>query len=194
MASESMQHPPPQKSTSGALSRVSGLLQKHHDEIRHGVTAMGIGAGRQNGSKIDELLSDISQQVLQRSAKYDPTRRFIPWVMGFVPYVLKQRARTHRQERHQAATITDLNISVDQMLVDRRKRKETVETQEVLELCLSQLSEDERLLVESYFVNGLESAELAQRLKISEGAMRVRLHRVRQRLREIGRRIEGGAA
>ena len=100
MASESMRHPSPQKSTSDALSRVSGLWQKHHVEIRHGVTAMGIGAGLRYGSEIDELLSDMSQQVLQRSAKYDPTRRFIPWVMGFVPYVLKQRARTYRQERH----------------------------------------------------------------------------------------------
>jgi RNA polymerase sigma factor (sigma-70 family) len=90
----------------------------------------------------------------------------------------KQRKRTGNPVPEEASTNPPI-----QSLLEARQR---------LEICLQQLSEGDRRLVLEYFSSDYEGAErvkhrkaVAKRLHLNEDALRVRLFRIREKLREF---------
>jgi RNA polymerase sigma-70 factor (ECF subfamily) len=147
-----------------------------------------VGALAPDAHAADDLVQDIAVALLRKFPEYDPQRPFIAWAMG----IAKMQLLTERRDRARAAT---------------RFRRETVESlaeawQELLPEvderrlalgdCLKRVTGRGRELLELRYQLALEPQEIAERLGLASGAVRVALARVRAALHEcIERRLHG---
>jgi RNA polymerase sigma-70 factor (ECF subfamily) len=112
---------------------------------------------------------------------WDANRPFLPWLHAIVRYKLSDAVRRRRREARYrydltleewsyvpAATHEDPDLG----LVDLNRH-------------LGELSAGQREVVRSLALEGASVRETAQKLKTSEGAVRVTLHRALQRLASI---------
>lgn len=95
------------------------------------------------------------------------------------------RSRGDVRARGQSAGVEEISVELADPAPDPATRAETAELAARAALALSQLAEDAREVVVLRDVQGLSTKETARVLGISEGAVKVRLHRAHARLREL---------
>ena len=74
------------------------------------------------------------------------------------------------------------------------ERLEAAETREFVQSLLSEVSEEDRILLMLKEVEGLSLKELEQIYNVNENALKVRLYRARQRVLKAYERTKAGAA
>lgn len=121
--------------------------------------------------------------------RWDAGRPFLPWLHAIVRYKIGDAVRKRsREARHRC------NVTLDELA-------EVVAAPELaagrhmpdMERALESLSEGQRDIVNSLTIDGQSVRETAQRLKTSEGAVRVTLHRALQRLAGFANRVPNWA-
>jgi RNA polymerase sigma factor (sigma-70 family) len=139
---------------------------------------------RQRRAEAEEVVQEAAERALARRAAYDRERSVIPWLVGFVAIVCRERTRGR------AAVITaqppgnatgqaledllaDLSRPCEEALADR------LDSRQILE----RLPADDRDLLRLRFFANASALEIGKRLGISEAAARVRLFRVLTRLK-----------
>ncbi|MEX2292129.1 MAG: RNA polymerase sigma factor [Mycobacteriales bacterium] len=95
------------------------------------------------------------------------------------------RARGDVRARGQSAGAEELSVELADPAPDPAARAETADLAARAALALTTLPDDAREVVELRDVQGLSTRQAAQVLGISEGAVKVRLHRAHTRLREL---------
>lgn len=95
------------------------------------------------------------------------------------------RSRGDTRARGQSAGSEELSIEIADPAADPASRAETADLAARAALALRQLPADAREVVVLRDVQGLSTKEAAKVLGISEGAVKVRLHRAHVRLREL---------
>jgi len=127
-------------------------------------------------------MEDIIQEVLiglhNMRHRWDATRPFMPWLHAIVRYKLTDAMRRRRRE---ARYRCDLTLEDWMNVADGRNDDRTVSRMDI-DRHLGQLSAGQRNVVHALTVEGASVRETAKKLKTSEGAVRVTLHRAFQRL------------
>ena len=134
-----------------------------------------------NGHETEDILQDVLIGLHTVRHSWDANRPFLPWLHAIVRYKLSDAVRRRRREARYrydltleewsyvpAATHEDPDLG----LVDLNRH-------------LGELSAGQREVVRSLALEGASVRETAQKLKTSEGAVRVTLHRALQRLASI---------
>lgn len=137
-----------------------------------------------------EILDEAVARALARADRWDPSRGTRPWLAAFAANIVRERQRVSAQERLHLLPVPDAARSeTDQTygLPDPA----TLGTDHLFEL-LDLIEEPERTLLRLAYVQREPQADLARRLGISDGALRVRLTRAKQRFGQAFEAAERG--
>lgn len=120
---------------------------------------------------VDDCVQESLIAIHQARHSYDPRRRFRPWLFAIVRH---KAIDTLRRQRSQQQLARQQEVLQPEPQQDPGGDIEYKITQGRLLACLS--PEHREVLTLTKFI-GLSNAEAANRLSISEGAVKVRVHR-----------------
>ncbi len=142
----------------------------------------GTGPAAQQHARWDEVLSDVCDRALRRADQYDPTRgSVLHWLGGIAFTVMRERRPRQLPGSLDVSTVPDLAEPIPDVVISRLYAAEQV----------SRLPPDVRQLL-LWAAEELTAAEIASKLGISAGAVRVRLHRARELARALLEPAPGG--
>jgi RNA polymerase sigma-70 factor (ECF subfamily) len=141
---------------------------------RHKRRVFGIAARFARGEhEMDDLCQEVFVKAYQNLAKFRGDAPFEHWVSRIAVRACYDHLRRTRQDR-QAVALEDVTLAT----TDTRAR-------EVLEFALAKLSADERLVITLLELEEKSVREIAGLTGWSEGNVKVRAHRARQRLKAV---------
>ena len=130
-------------------------------------------------AKAGDLLQETYLQMHRARRTYRPELPFRPWLYAIARHVAQQSLRTHSRK-------TAREVQPDETFdVAVASSEEQLVARDQLESALYELPADQREAVWLAEIEGLTSVEIARITGASEGAIRVRLHRARQKLKGI---------
>ncbi|MEX0867183.1 MAG: sigma-70 family RNA polymerase sigma factor [Pirellulales bacterium] len=145
-----------------------------------GEVAAFIGSLITDPAQANDTLQQVAMQIVRNYDKYDASRPFVPWAIG----VAKNEVLAHR--RRQA---TDRHVFDDELvhriattyeqLVEEREW-----SAEALAACLEQVEGRGKQALELFYMQELKAPEVARRIGISAGAVRMLLCRTREAVRK----------
>jgi len=129
----------------------------------------------------EDLLQQVAVVLVREFEKYDPARPFLPWALGIARNVaLKSR----REMSRDISRLLDTDL-LDQIQVGFEGNQSSwTALREALQICLRR--QQKRLLdvLRWRYAFDLKPQDVALRMGITSGAVRVMLHRARTSLRE----------
>lgn len=141
--------------------------------------------------EIEEFTQEAFVQAFVKLEQYDNTQPFYPWVRTIAMNALRMEARSRATAtRHGADYLQQVLL---ERALDEREDHRADARVNALDRCLRTLPADATALLKDKYQSDHSIAELAARHRTSEGALKVRLLRLRDRLREcIEKRLTAG--
>ena len=137
-----------------------------------------VSAGRGTADCEDVVQEALLAMHLKRDT-WDETQPLEPWVRAIARYKLVDHLRRRGYHDH-----VDIDDHVDSLAAAAPDAATTLDSRRLL----ASLPERQRRIVEEIAVEGRRAAEVATRLGMSEGAVRVALHRALKALAALYRR------
>lgn len=106
---------------------------------------------------------------------------FLTYALGIANNVLK---RYYRELARQAEPIDPLEVSIVALGAGARTQLECAETQQLLLAALREIPAELQIVLELYYVEGLDPAAIGETLRVSPNTVRGRIQRGRDRLRD----------
>ena len=134
----------------------------------------------------EDLLQNVAVVLLRKFANYDSARPFVAWAMGVARNEILVRRRTFARSKvvisaELVETIAEVAVEMQPEL-DARGR--------ALRDCMKDLGERAEQVVNLRYAEALEPRDIAKRVGLSPGAVRVMLSRIRSALHTcIERRV-----
>jgi RNA polymerase sigma-70 factor, ECF subfamily len=128
----------------------------------------------------EDLLQDVAVVLLSKFGQYDPARPFAAWALGVAKKEVLVRRRSHA--RSFLLAHTDLVDRIAEAC--ERLQPDLDDRMEPLRRCLAQVQGRSRQLLSLRYEEGLLPGAIAQRLKMTAGAVRTTLSRVRDVLQQ----------
>jgi RNA polymerase sigma factor (sigma-70 family) len=162
--------------------------------IRSYVKRMGLASGEEVPAVAIEVLQEVVLEALDHVDRFNPTGQPMAWLLGIAINVIKRNKAELLKRSQRELSIGELSLAQEEHLSEQELfdqitanpsagPDQEIAANEQAELLLSLVSpEDQRILILA-FLQGFEREALAQKLGISPGATRVRLHRALKRLR-----------
>ncbi len=129
----------------------------------------------------EDLLQQVAVVLVREFDKYDRGRPFLPWALGIARNVaLKSRREMAK----------DLNRLLDTELLDQiqvgfeENMSDWTALRQALQICLQKQQQRMLEVLRWRYVFDLKPQEVAARMGVTSGAVRVMLHRARSALRE----------
>ena len=137
-----------------------------------------------------DLLQMTLLQVVRRIRSFRGDSSFSTWLFRVTANEALMLMRSQRRHRARLVVGLDLddlgNITHLRAGADEpHEVRSRTESENVLRTALAELPEDYRHIVFAHYHEDLGLQEIADRLRVTESAVRSRLHRARSRLREI---------
>ena len=162
--------------------------------IRSYVIRMGLASGEDVTAASLEVLQQVVLEALDHSDRFDPTGQPMAWLLGIAINIIKRNKAERIKLTQRELSINDLSRMQEEQpgeseLFDHLVAKsyagpdQEIAANEQAMLLLSLVSPEDQHILMLAFVEGFEREALAQKLGISPGAARVRLHRALKRLR-----------
>lgn len=133
-----------------------------------------------------EVLQNTAVVLVRKFAEYDPDRPFAAWAIGVARFELLK----HRSKAASGRVVfSDALLSA---AADRFAEADIDQgpAEEALEICLGQLTDRSRKLLQLRYATDLPIEQIAEQVGAKQTAVRVALHRVRKTLRDcIDRRL-----
>jgi RNA polymerase sigma factor (sigma-70 family) len=126
-------------------------------------------------SEAEDVVQEVLLAVHLKRGTWDPARPIGPWLSAIVRNKLIDSLR--RRGRHVSVPIEDVmeTVAADDQTTDAMDRLDAIHL-------LERLKDPQRDIVRSISIGGAGIRETAERLKMSEGAVRVSLHRALKKL------------
>ena len=126
---------------------------------------------------------DLTQEVFLRfylaRMRFDAAQLIRPWLLGIARNLLREHTRQAKREKR--LLWTELCLELEELL--RPKRDEDNDALDHLPGCLESLGQSARQAIQLYYTESLRLVEIGERLKRSEGAVKLLIFRARQALR-----------
>lgn len=164
------------------------LLKRH---LRLYILNWGIAHGDAVDDEVDKLLSDVVYEALRCHHRYDASRPPLAWLLGIAVNLI--RRRISNRSNHREITVSDLSpencMSPDEIferysLGVKDPNLERLENQESWNERLAPLSETDRAIMNGKFRDTLTAKEIATQQNMKPDAIRKRLSRIMQKLRQ----------
>lgn len=126
----------------------------------------------------EDAVQEVFLTIVEQPGSYDRSRPLGPWLVG----VLAHRVQSGRRRDARTPEVDRLPTREEPEPVDVLRG---IELEESVRSALDALPENERIAVASRLFDHVGGKELAQRLGISAGAARIRLHRGLTKLRAL---------
>jgi RNA polymerase sigma-70 factor (ECF subfamily) len=162
----------------GEKSVFSELVHRYHAPLVSFLRYLQVPSGC-----IDDVVQETFLRVYRHIDKFDPARSFASWLMTIGRHVYVDEKRRGWETREVAVE------SMDDP--DPRGFEEAMLGQMAVDEFLSGLAETDRFLIEMRVFERVSFEELARLMEQSEGALRVRFHRLMKRLKEKAGNREG---
>ena len=169
------------------LASLLGILRSY-------VKRMGLASGEEVPAVAIEVLQEVVLEALDHADRFDQTGQPMAWLLGIAINVIKRKKAELLKRSQRELSIGDLSLMqeehlseselFDQLTADSSAGPDQeIAANEQAELLLSLVSPEDQHILMLAFLQGFEREALAQKLGISPGATRVRLHRALKRLR-----------
>lgn len=179
---DSPSNPAPDSNPAAAMKRFAGLWVRSQTTV-----ASYVYAAVRDTHEAEDVLQVIAEAAVEAFDSYDPDRSFTGWVLGIARHRVLHHNRTRGRDRHvfgekALSLIADAHAELDEEQDDRRA---------ALKVCMGELTERSRELIDLRYRADLKPADIAERVGMTPGALNVALHRVRQSLADCIRRRLG---
>ena len=162
--------------------------------LRSYVKRMGLASGEEVPAAAVEVLQEVVLEALDHADRFNPTGQPMAWLLGIAINVIKRKKAELVKRSQRELSMSDLSLKqekglseselFDQLMASSSAGPEQeIAANEQAELLLSLVSPEDQHVLMLAFLQGFEREALAQKLGISPGATRVRLHRALKRLR-----------
>lgn len=162
--------------------------------IRSYVKRMGLASGEDVPAVAVEVLQEVVLEALDHADRFNSTGQPMAWLLGIAINVIKRNKAEFIKRSQRELSMSEMSLLQEEHLSESElfdqlaanssaEPDQEIAANEQAELLLSLVSpEDQRILMLA-FLQGFEREALAQKLGITPGATRVRLHRALKRLR-----------
>ena len=162
--------------------------------LRSYVKRMGLARGEEVPAAAVEVLQEVVLEALDHADRFNPAGQPMAWLLGIAINVIKRKKAELVKRSQRELSMSDLSLKqeeglseselFDQLMANSSAGPEQeIAANEQAELLLSLVSPEDQHVLMLAFLQGFEREALAQKLGISPGATRVRLHRALKRLR-----------
>ncbi len=163
--------------------------------IRSYVMRMGLASREDVAAVALEVLQQVVLEALDHADRFDITGQPMAWLLGIAINIIKRNKAERIKTSQRVLTISDLSLTQEEELSESELFDQLVTNSEAgldqeiaaneqAGLLLSLVSPEDQHILMLAFLEGYERDALAQKLGISPGATRVRLHRALKRLRQ----------
>jgi RNA polymerase sigma-70 factor (ECF subfamily) len=142
----------------------------------------------------DDLLQEVALAAFTSFASYDPTRPFIGWALGITRHHIH---RSWSEKTRQRLVVSDMALIADMAQIAEDADDVAVARRESLRACLDHVQGRSWEILRLHYGEDVGTKEIAERLGIAVGHVRVLMHRIREALRdciERRQRAEAGGA
>lgn len=153
------------------------IFQKNSKKIYHlcyGYTG--------DGDSANDLMQETFMKVWQNLDKFRNQALISTWIYRIAVNTCLSYLRTEKRQQKDELTPNIIENKPEEL----SEKKEEVD---LLYRCISKLEENERIII-TMVLDEVPYAEIAEISGISEGNLRVRIHRIKQKLTEIYNRYE----
>lgn len=168
----------------GDLKAFSELVRRHQARVR-----AALAVRMRCVHDAEDLAQEAFVIAFRKLAEFDVEREFGPWVVSIAFNLLKNYWRKHRAEPVGGAA--ELEELLNQRMEIRFREHDETSKLSALRICLGKLNEEMKGLVQKHYHQGLSVAELTQEAGTNHSTMTMRLHRLRDQLRQCISEQEG---
>jgi RNA polymerase sigma factor (sigma-70 family) len=158
------------------------------------VQSMNLATGSEAKLVAQEILQECIVEALDHADRFDPTRQLIAWLLGIALNIIRHKKVEAAKRHHREYSLNQLaglyaeplneNDLLDQFASSAQLGpEEVVVSDEQAQALLALVSADDQQILRLAFLEDFGREALAQRLGLTSGAARVRLHRALTRLR-----------
>jgi RNA polymerase sigma factor (sigma-70 family) len=162
--------------------------------LRSYVLRMGLARGEDVPAMAVEVLQEVVIEALDHADRFNPSGQPMAWILGIAMNVIKRKKVELAKRSQRELSIGEFSPAQDEHLSENELfdqitaessagPDQEIAANEQAELLLSLVSPEDRQILMLAFLQGFEREALAEKLGISPGATRVRLHRALKRLR-----------
>jgi len=175
-----------ERAQEGDPSALAEIVETHQHRI-YGVALRMCG----NAQDAEETMQDTFLSAIEALPRFEGRSKLSTWLYRIASNacLMRRRKEASRARTINEADVFDEGVELPTYFVDWSYLPDDVvldrELQEFLERAILQLPPTLRLTFIWRELEGLSTAETAAALEISEGAVKVRLHRARLKLREL---------
>jgi RNA polymerase sigma-70 factor, ECF subfamily len=148
------------------------LFLQQQTQLHAWILAQGVAP-----SEADDVLQDAAVVLLERFEDFEPGSNFRAWSFAVVRNLVKRHF-----ERSKRRPVLALSDQIQDQIADELMDDELQVSNQQLQHCLAHLTGHARELLQLRYFEQLSPMDMAARLGISAGAVRVRLHRIRTQL------------
>lgn len=160
------------------MASSASLFEEHRDRIRRAIL-------RRVGNAADA--EDLTQETLIRAAARSETLRdpeaAVAWLLRIAERLAIDHLRARGRRIDGESLADDLSLPAHPAAPALEKSIEKAEMSDCVQDSIRSLPESYGTVLRLHDVEGLTAPEIAARLGLSAGAVKIRLHRARQRLR-----------
>jgi RNA polymerase sigma-70 factor (ECF subfamily) len=136
----------------------------------------------QRTAEAEVIVQEAAARAWKHRDRFDASRDVVKWLIGYIVNVARECAK---RRRHDATSPTGDGPGLDEMAVDPSRPVDEGAIDKLLARHLvEQLPPTDRQIVEMKYWDELTCAEIGERLDMQENAVRVRLYRAIQRLKQ----------
>lgn len=141
---------------------------------------------RVTGSREDaeEVLQDVFLKVYDNLAKYEGTSKFSTWLYSIAYNTAISKIRSEKRHEKEFG-VDDYQKVETKDLVEVLEPMRRKQQREYLSKAMKQLTQDEALLIELFYLNELKIREIVEITGEAEGTIKVKLHRIRKKLHKL---------
>lgn len=133
----------------------------------------------QNVDVAEDLTSEIFMKALKAFHSYDPDKSQVAWIMT----IARNHVINHYRDRKEIVDVDEVAFKLEGS--DGRDELVKTDEQMMIQEGLSQLTLEERTLVEMKHLQGYRYKEIGEVVGKSPGAVRVQVHRAMKKLQTI---------
>lgn len=134
-----------------------------------------------NAMEADDLLQEVFIKAWQNLDKFRGDSKISTWIYRIAVNTCLYHLRSQKNKK---------SVDIDKAVIGKEEESDDKEQQiQLLYKCISELSESDRLII-TLLLEEVPYAEIATITEISEGNLRVKIHRIKQQLSTIYAKYE----
>ena len=154
-----------------------GMFARHW-VMAQTIVAAFLHASVHNSADVEDLLQDVAAAAMIDFDKFDPEKSFTGWALGIARFRVLNYYRAQKRDRR---------IFSDESLIRLAEAHHNLQPKaepyrDALEVCLAQLPERQRQMIERRYQDELSRSDIAEQFSMTPAALGMALHRIRQAL------------